>query len=231
MSVQNMDSIQVCEQDTINQLIIDPEFPFLVSFPRTGSHWLRMLMELYYETPSLVRIFYYKDARTFTCFHHHDLELQLERRKVIYLYRDPVHTVFSQLKYHMQDHNSIPLIQYWSDLYGKHLSKWLYEEAFTTRKVILRYEDLCSSIEMTFRRLAEFMGDELDTRRLQNAVSQVSKLEVQRKSRHDRQVVNLSETYQAERKDFSEHYSELIIRQVVGNNFSLNSLFNNHDLL
>ena len=30
--------------------------PFLISFPRTGSHWLRMLCELYFERPTLVRL-------------------------------------------------------------------------------------------------------------------------------------------------------------------------------
>ena len=53
-------------------------------------------MELYLEKPSLVRAFYYKDASDFTCYHTHDMDLQLRRQNVIYLYHDPVeHRLFA----------------------------------------------------------------------------------------------------------------------------------------
>ena len=41
----------------VERHIADPEFPYLISFPRTGSHWLRMLMELYFDRPSLTLLF------------------------------------------------------------------------------------------------------------------------------------------------------------------------------
>ena len=64
----NSNSYRV-NQKIVNKFISDPDFPFLVSFSRTGSHWLRNIMELYFEKPSLVRAFYYKNAKDFTCYH------------------------------------------------------------------------------------------------------------------------------------------------------------------
>ena len=119
-------SFKITDKKLVSSFTDDPEFPFLVSFPRTGSHWLRLLMELYFEKPALVRAFYYKDAMDFTCYHHHDENLELSGRKnVIYLYRNPVDTVYSQLCYYNQKIDDEARIQEWSNLYGRLLKKWL----------------------------------------------------------------------------------------------------------
>ena len=64
-------------QDVVDAFVADPENTFLVSFPRTGSHWLRMLMELYFQRPSLVRVFYFNERADYMCYHTHDLDLVL----------------------------------------------------------------------------------------------------------------------------------------------------------
>ena len=119
--------IHVTDQALISSFLSQPDFPWLISFPRTGSHWLRMIMELYFEKPSLMRFFYYKDARDFTCYHRHDVELSIEGcRSVIYLYRNPRDTVYSLVRYHRENARNITRVRYWAQLYGKHLSKWLF---------------------------------------------------------------------------------------------------------
>ena len=95
-------SMQISDQTIIDKFIANPDNTFLVSFPRTGSHWLRMLTELYFGRPSLVRVFYYSERQDFLMLHAHDLELDVERLRVIYLYRHPVETIFSQLYYLLQ---------------------------------------------------------------------------------------------------------------------------------
>ena len=120
--------IHVTDQALISSFLSQPDFPWLISFPRTGSHWLRMIMELYFEKPSLMRFFYYKDARDFTCYHRHDVELSIEGcRSVIYLYRNPRDTVYSLVRYHRENARNITRVRYWAQLYGKHLSKWLFD--------------------------------------------------------------------------------------------------------
>ena len=48
---------RIINKQNVDLAYEDITFPFLVSFPRTGSHWLRMLMELYFDKPSLTRSF------------------------------------------------------------------------------------------------------------------------------------------------------------------------------
>jgi hypothetical protein len=95
-------SLQIDEPSIIEAFIENPDSPFLVSFPRTGSHWLRLIMELYFGRPSLVRVFYYPERTDYLTLHTHDIDLDIERRNVIYLYRDPVDTVYSQLNYYKE---------------------------------------------------------------------------------------------------------------------------------
>lgn len=192
----------------------DPEFPYLVSFPRTGSHWLRMVMELYFEKPSLVRAFYYPRATDFTCYHTHDVDLELCRENVIYLHRNPVETVYSQLHYHKEDPRDQVRRLHWISLYARHLLKWLVNEKFTHRKTIITYEGMRSDIYAEFEKVCEHFNQRLDRRKLGLVLAQVTKANLRKKTKHDRQVVNLTNTYQENRMHFIERYSEEIYREL-----------------
>jgi hypothetical protein len=192
-------------------VIKNPDFPFLISFPRTGSHWLRLAMELYFEKPSLVRIFYYKNASEFTCYHRHDEDLSIRRKNVIYLYRHPLDTVYSQLKYYNENIHDRQRIKYWTDLFGCHLKKWLVEETFTAKKTVLTYEGMSKNMEGEFKKICSHFSMALDKEKFQAALAKVSKREVKKKTTHDRQVINLSEAYQVEKREFKKTYSTLIM--------------------
>jgi len=57
-----VDPVHVTDPKILDHFLKNADFPWLISFPRTGSHWLRMIMELYFEKPSLRRVFFYPDA-------------------------------------------------------------------------------------------------------------------------------------------------------------------------
>jgi len=197
-----------------------PDFPYLVSFPRTGSHWLRMLMEFYFEKPSLKLIFYpeYKEAQEFTCFHRHDVELEIERANVIYLYRNPVETIYSQLNYYKENTDDLERIKYWSLIYAKHLTKWLFEEDFTTKKTILTYENLKNDLANEFKKLSEHFGVPFDENRLNEVSSRVSKNRLKEKTKHDNQVINISSEYADNRKNFKIKHSDFIKKIILDYN-------------
>lgn len=200
----------------LGKVIEDPRFTYLVSFPRTGSHWLRMLMELYFEKPSLMRVFYFHDATEFTCLHHHDEDLELMGRwDVIYLYRDPVDTIYSQMKYYKEDLQSRKRLMYWSELYGKHVSKWLFQETFTKKKTILTYEGLKKDLQAEFRKICEHFGMPFDASRLEQVSGQVSKAAVKKRTKHDKQVMNLSEEYETNRERFRKSHGGTIIENFI----------------
>lgn len=210
-SIINADgSISVDDPGVISAFTSNPEFPFLVSFSRTGSHWLRMIMELYFEKPSLVRAFYFKDTGDFTCYHTHDMDLKLERKNVIYLYRNPVETVYSQLRYYEEDINDASRRKRWVELYARHLAKWLVYENFTTKKTVLTYEDMRARMHDEFFKICAHFGQSLNEVKLNNVINKVSKDELKRKTAHDKQVVNLSDEYRESRSRFENEYSDEI---------------------
>jgi len=207
-------SVSIETPTIIRQFTDNPDFPYLVSFSRTGSHWLRMIMELYFEKPSLVRAFYFKEATDFSCYHTHDMDLELRRANVLYLYRNPVETVYSQLCYYKENLDDIERRRHWTQLYARHLSKWLAQEDFTRKKTVLTYEGMKSDMAKEFAKVSRHFGQELDTCRLEGVLEKVSKSELKKKTQHDQQVVNLSEAYQLNRAEFANKYAEQIFAQI-----------------
>jgi hypothetical protein len=210
-------SVSIADARLINSFTRDPDFPYFVSFPRTGSHWLRMVMEFYFKKPSLVRAFYYKDATDFTCYHTHDINLDLRRENVIYLYRNPVETVYSQLSYHKENPDDDYKRQYWTELYARHLSKWLMHDDFTKKKTVITYEGMKSNMSREIRKISRHLNQEFDPQCLALAEAQVSKAKLKKKTRHDGQVVNMSDSYQAGREIFAARYEQ----EVLGRLFSV----------
>lgn len=207
-------SVSVDDPEVIKSFTDDPDFPYLVSFSRTGSHWLRMIMELYFEKPSLVRAFYFKDANDFTCYHTHDMDLKLKRRNVIYLYRNPVETVYSQLCYYKENPDDQERRQHWTNLYTRHLSKWLVHDDFTRKKTIITYEGMKSNMHREIEIICSHFGKDFDSAKLDAVLARVSKDELKKKTAHDRQVVNLSSEYELSRIAFTHRYSEQIFSEI-----------------
>lgn len=213
--VRKYRSIEINEQSIINEFKKNSNNTFLISFPRTGSHWLRMLMELYFGRPSLVRVFYYPVRKDYLCLHTHDLELDVERTNVIYLYRDPVDTIYSQLRYHKEDSNDRKKINIWADLYGRHLDKWLHQEKFTKQKSVVRYELLKTSPHSEFEKVCNHFGESLNTERFDSVLRRVSRKHVEDKTHHDRRVINLTNAYKEERQDFIAEQGEFVWMELL----------------
>jgi len=207
-------SVSVDDPEDIKAFTDNPDFPYLVSFSRTGSHWLRMIMELYFEKPSLVRAFYFKDASDFTCYHTHDMDLELKRENVIYLYRNPVETVYSQLCYYKENPDDQARRQHWTNLYARHLSKWLVHDDFTRKKTIITYEGMKSNMHGEIEKICKHIGKDFDPVRLDSVLAKVSKDELKKKTQHDQQVVNLTSEYQINRAAFADKYAGQIFSEI-----------------
>ncbi len=200
----------VQDKTIIENFVSNPSNTFLVSFPRTGSHWLRMLMELYFERPVLKLVYYYPEVTDYLAYHVHDLSLDIEHPTVLYLYRDPVDTVYSQLSFYKESFDDVNRISHWAGLYGKHLEKWLHAETFTVKKTIVRYEGLKNDLPAEFLKVASHFGEELDQQKLQQASARTSKEEIKRKTQHDNRVINLQAGYDRKRETFRQQHEKLV---------------------
>ncbi len=218
-------SVAITDESQIRRFTDNPDFPFLVSFPRTGSHWLRMLMELYFEKPSLVRAFFHRKPTDFSCYHWHDEDLALERRNVLYLYRHPVPTIFSQLNYYKEDINNAARIEHWAALYGQHLRKWLLVETFTARKTVVTYEGLKSDLSASFKQICDHFDVPFHEEKLVQACALVTKENLKEKTQHDQQVVNLTQSYAEQRQAFESRHRRLVLETVLAQDARLNRFF------
>ncbi len=92
-------------------------YPLVISYPRSGAHWINSMMELYFDRPRLRKgraTFMDKSRRDWMWIADHDLYLKvLERlkkskspRKILFLYRNPIDIVFSHLDMKYKEYDS-----------------------------------------------------------------------------------------------------------------------------
>jgi hypothetical protein len=160
---------KIKELDIFNDL----DFPRLISYPRTGSHWFRIIMELYLGEPCVVQSFFKKRPEKVWGFHIHNRLIHKPHpsegptknlARVIYLYRDPIDTLFSQMKYHgnipknwkgdYQPNMIEPLKKYMKE-YRDHLENYLFcnDKNFC----YVKYEDIKTNPEDVFRRVTQLI--------------------------------------------------------------------------
>lgn len=204
----------------VREFLEDPYAPVLISFPRTGSHQLRLLMELYFKRPSLPRIFLHKKSRNFTCCHLHDLippdrPAGVERKRVIYLYREAGATVHSVMKYYGEDTTDPERVDHWSTVYGEHLRKWLLEENASEEKLKLRYETLQTEPETLFRDLSGFFGESHDPEHLKKALEMASKEKVGELTKDNPSIIGDPEKRKEERERFLEEFEQRIHERIL----------------
>ena len=201
---------EIAHKDDYDRFVGNPDNLCMVSFPRTGSHWLRMLLEVYTERPVLPMTFHWPGSKNYLFFPTHDIDLKAERRNVLYLYRNPVETIYSQMGYYSEDTTDETRIRHWADLYGRHLDKWLFQEKFTQKKFVIRYESLKYDASNAFSRLCSNYGFQFDVAKFTGVLSRITKELVQEKAAHDPKVMNLTEGYSKTRGSFSDQYSGMI---------------------
>ena len=190
-----------------------PSSPWLISYPRTGSHWLRMILERATDRPVLPRSFFEHDHERYLLVHSHDFEFKQEPGKLIYLYRDPVPTVFSQIKFHGQDPRESYFATLWSDLYRLRLRHWLtrpHED-----RTLVRYESLAADGVREVGAVLAAVGEDVEAERLSQVMREIDHHMVIQKTKHDPRVMNAEHDYEAQRSQFIERFGAMVRARVV----------------
>ena len=203
--------------------------PLFVSFPRTGSHWINCVMELYFDRPRLreVRTTLFDKNRTdWMWFHDHDLDLTIRHPHVLYLYRDPVGTIFSNLNYNatrpdLPFFGKNPLeaeekiISGLCDDYREHLRKWILSEGGAHTWIY--YNRLRSSWESEFQKVCRFFEKPFDQARAARAFATVTP-EALAVQTVDPAAIGrhlLAKPYEENRRCFSDRWQEYVNTHVV----------------
>lgn len=218
------ESYEIHDRAIWDKCLSDTDFPYLISFPRTGSHWLRNVMELYFEKPSLVRVFYYKYPKEFTCFHIHDEDLKFtDDRRILYLYRNPIDTIYSQMNYYREDLNDEKRVEYWALLYTKHLEKYLLLYP-GRKKTIISYDRLKIDFHKEFSLVTQMLlgTSEIDSGKLNEVLDKVSKEKIKNKVKDDDKVISSSKNYEHNKIAFIEEYKDKIMSIIDSYNSKIN---------
>ena len=195
--------------------------PFYVGFSRSGSHWIRLVLEEYMNGESpLSKFLECKDDvkkqidRSDEFKGTHDLNLDFQADYVLYLYRNPIDCIFSNLKYDGLDYmNDTESINKYLNLWVLHITKWIYDEDFTKHKVIISYENLKSDFVSEFSKVLKFLKVEIDAERIIQAKEIYTKSKI-REIVHDKKVINNEEDYEQQRNEFIKKYGKYIYNKL-----------------
>lgn len=218
---------------TKNNFLQDPMITRLVSYPRTGSHWFRVLMEMYLEKPSGVRSFYYPNPKEIWGIHIHNRDVDIYEEsegivknldKVIYLHRNPCDTLFSLLKYEKiiaENWNGSnkkiieqKVIEY-SHEYKKHLVRWTENNNDIKNIFYLKYENLKDKPHETFESVLKFMNLGWNHDKFSDILSMVDKKRIKNLTLHDPSVISMSQIFyqdiaEKQKLCFYKHYKDHI---------------------
>jgi hypothetical protein len=160
----------------MNAINFDKSIMQLVSYPRTGSHYVRIVIEDITKRPCAPTSFLGFDKFEPWGFHLHDRivgngdeGITSGFDKVIYLYRNPVDTIYSHIKYQNEsDWRSI------AEEYKNHLMRWLYNNHDCKKMIFVNYDILLDKPIKEFKRILEFMDFSVNDDDLQKSISRTT---------------------------------------------------------
>lgn len=216
-----------------NNILKNNEVPRLVSYPRTGSHWLRIMLEATLGMPSYVQSFFDPNPTSCWGFHIHNRVvanphrtegLTANLKNVIYLYRDPVDTIYSMLKYEKKipgnwDGSKTSEISTSVDKisieYKNHLKRWMLDNEDIENFMSLTYEDLKYDTSGCLLTICEFLGVERSLQVISEAVERCDKKLTKELTPHDPQALSseyssVTSNYTNNRSKFREAYQDRI---------------------
>ena len=203
------------------------QYPLFVSYPRTGAHWINCVMEIYFDRPRLREgrtTFLNKKRKDWMWFHDHDPFLTIELSDILFLYREPVSTAFSNLNF---NRNATRTKSFFRDTksayanftreeveteclaYHNHLAKWLVPGR---AKTVLRYENFKKHQLSEFGKITAHFGQSLDEARCLQAFGMVTQ-EALVKLSGDKTPMGshmLTSDYKTYRESFTQEWSEFI---------------------
>jgi hypothetical protein len=192
------------------------QIPYYVGVSRSGSHWIRLVLEGYLGGKSPISNFIACKDDINVLMNHledfkgtHDLTLDFQSDYVIYLYRNPIDCIFSNLKYDGTDLGNRNAVDYYLDIWIRHIQKWYYDEKFTKRKVILCYEKLQDDFVSEFSKILSFLNMDIDEDKIIKAKEIYTKGKI-REIVHDKKVINNESDYEIQRNKFVELHGKYI---------------------
>jgi hypothetical protein len=201
---------------------LEGDIAYLVGFPRSGNHYVSVCLEKYTDNRSPISNYRGLAGRSLTVYRihagefrgTHDLKMDARFRKVVFLYRNPVDTLYSYCRYEGIRPN-MERIRQEADFWARHTMKWMFTEGHSRRKVILCYERLLADFCREFGRLLDFFGLGKDAERMRQIRQSTTKEEIKALvDRKDNKVINVTEEYRVGKAEFVKEFGQIIVERV-----------------
>jgi len=199
------------------------KIPTFISVHRSGHYWIRIMLELYFLRPVLLRTFFYdsyNDPNNFLLWHGHDPLLNVKSKSVIFLYRKDISAViFSVLKMH----SKFRADKHFEEIGKQEIQlckKYLLKSPHINIKTVVSYEDFIDHPKQQFLKICNHIEhnhvfneerfDEICTKIDKKIVKQlVSKL------KGSYMKASLNKQYSTERENFRKGYRDRIKKIIV----------------
>lgn len=163
-------------------------------------------------------------------FHDHDLDGNLHHADVLFLYREPVATVYSNLMYDRR-HAARSLLGRLCktspasveraavirccDRYRRHCEKWLLPGR--QARTVIRHENFLTRPADEFAKICAHFGRSLDTRRMEQAFALVTPEALATKAGDSPAMGShmLGKEYQVCRREFARQWGDLVRQRMV----------------
>jgi len=212
----------------------DLDCPYLITFPRTGSHQLMHLLELCLYCPCYPKAYYYKNAHPWG-IHKHDIDLNINDvaqsfeikhpSKIVYIARNPIDVVYSVLKFHSSDYkenrwftnsgladryiinkkNAIRIAKQ----YAIHKHYWLRENTCVVKYEYINNKNMDVQVAQ-LETVCSFLGYDFNEDIAIEAIKFVTKNRV-KSSVTDIRVIPIDRNYDKDREDFRNQYGQDIL--------------------
>lgn len=186
-----------------------PEVPYLVSFPRCGSHWLRIMLEKLTDRPCLCRSFLPHPEPHWLLIHQHDEFCKTRpapQRRVLVLYRRPEDVVFSKVEYDGTLWRlGVPRVM---ESYHRWIEKWVKNWDLHGVTATLKYADLWTRPAVALNIAVQMLtGQATSPIRAMEVAKATTKDLVRELTGHDPKVIG---TRRGRKKEFLEVWGATI---------------------
>jgi len=210
-------------------------YPLLISYPRTGTHWINVVMELYFDRPRLRKsrkTFLDKKRRDWMWMHDHDYDLSLidkidkmknyKFKKILYLWRDPVDTIYSLIIFNLthpehkefsyrtkEEAFSDKVVREHIKLLREHYQRYIGNP----RCIVIRYGNFLDKNKRLkeFKKITDFFGKDFDSRKAEELFERFEKINLSKDSR-EKQIKR--ENYKREKEKFRKKWGKIIDREM-----------------
>ena len=192
--------------------------PLFVSIPRSGCNWLQAVMELYFNrhrafkgenTPTWLESKYENPMwmHTHDNFNHENISTN---KPAIFLWRDPVDTIYSLAKLQKNENNPSAILG-WCGRFARCYKKWAIDQK---NVLVVKYENVLEHPMQEMKRISEWHGVEFNEAQARRALEIVGdKRSVNEKNGTNKAFKNQdshTKPYEQERERFRDVYGSMI---------------------